>query len=357
MLRGGGVVALEAGRTYRVGKPLNVGPDTQIKGEGATLLTDHPLRFVIQIRGDNVEIRDLKIHSTASFDRSRVAIMVARGASGLRLFGNQVSGFFGTAVMISGGGQRAIHIQGNRIDPAGGKIGYGVLVTAVALGPSVSYPRDIDISSNTIVNVSADAIEINSPIGERRGYPATASNIIINDNVLSAPNSDNRVGFCIGLAGVYSVNIVENKMSNCRWQGIHIEDKSSKINIINNNINTVIGPEAGQSQWGRNSSGILVLNSSDVKILGNTISGARHNGIDIGYNPKGLNREIIVAGNLVLNPGRVGVVFSGPKVDIKSVIGGFGDYSENVIEGAGEADFVGCVSLSGSQSSMMRCDH
>lgn len=345
--------------TYRITAPIRIGSNTTLNGRGSTILSSSPIGILI-VSGTGSTVRNLKIESleAATSARDRVAVTVAPGTSGLLFQGNRISGYFGTGIAIAGGRQHDIKIVKNTIDPGNGKIGFGILVNAIKLGEDpAAYQHDILILSNTVTNVSADAVEINSPIGKRPGYPATISHIVIQNNVLSAPNSGQAAaGFCVGIAGVYRAKISGNQMSNCKWQGVHIEDNSSQIDVLNNTIRRTIGPTGSQTAWKKYSSGIFSLNSNNIRILGNTVSDARDNGIEMGYNPQGMNSNVTIAGNAVTNSGNAGIIFSGsPNADVGSVIGAAEGYSTNTVRNSRNADIVGCVSLGGVQGKAARC--
>ncbi len=358
MFAAGGDILLPIDGIYHVTKALQIGSNTMLNGRGSTISSTLPIG-ILAVRGTGTTIRNLKIESLATTSaRDRVAIMVAPGTSGLLLQGNRISGYFGTGIMIAGGRQHDIKIVKNTLDPENGKMGYGILVNAVNLGDDpATYPHDILVLSNTVTNVSSDAVEINSPVGKRAGYPASISRVVIQNNVLSAPNSIQAVaGFCIGIAGAYRVKISGNQMSDCKWQGVHIEDKSSQIDVLNNTIRRTIGPTGAQSAWKNYSSGIFSLNSNNLRILGNAISGTRNNGIEMGYNPGGMNTSVTIAGNTVANAGGAGIVFSGqPNANVDSMIGAAEGYPANTIRNSGSADIVGCVSLRGNQGIRARC--
>jgi hypothetical protein len=359
LINAGGSVTLAASRTYHLTRPLQIGANTTLNGGGATVSSTVPKGGAILVQGAGVTIHDLKIEApTAAPAGGRFAIVVLPQTTGLQLYNNRISGYFNTAIMIAGGYQGDIRITKNAIDPDGGRIGYGVLVNAVNLGENPSaYPHDIEIAGNTITNVHSDAVEINSPIGKRVGYPATANRITIKNNTLSAPNSEQgSAGFCVGIAGGYQVQISGNQMSDCKWQGIHIEDKSSQVEISHNVIRRTIGPLGSQTAWKRYSSGIFCLNSNNIRILGNTISDAKNNGIEMGYNPQGMNSNIVISGNKIANSGDAGIVFSGsPKANVKSMVGEADGYPDNTISNSGSADIAACVSLGGRQSASARC--
>jgi len=359
MIKAGGNVVLPANRIFRITKTLQVGPNTVLNGHGSKISSDLPIG-ILSISGNNATIRDLKLESLNDTSaRDRVAIMVAPGVSNLEIYNNDISGYFGIGIMIAGGRQRDIKIVKNTIDPGRGKIGFGILVNAVKLSedPAV-YPHDIAIVSNTVTNVSSDSVEINSPVGSGRGYPATTNNIVIQNNILSAPNSGQPfAGFCVGIAGVYRVKISGNRMSNCKWQGIHIEDNSSQIDIVENTISKTIGPVGDQTGgWRGHSSGIFALNSNNIRILGNTVRDTADHGIEMGYNPKGMNTEVTIAGNMIINAGNAGIVFAGSSnADVDSTVGAANGYRANIITNSGQVDIAACVRLRGGQGRRAYC--
>jgi hypothetical protein len=350
-------VSFDARRAYNISKPLIIGDGVTLNGNGATITSDAPIGVLV-VRGSHLAIRDLNVQSRAGGSTlNRVGIMFAPGASDVLLTNSTVSGRFGIAIMITGGQHQRIKLVRNVVDPRGGSIGYGILVNALNLG-SNAYPRDITISNNTVTNVSSDAIEINSPVADRKGYPDTVSNVVIQNNTLSAPNATGfAAGFCVGIAGAYNVQVKGNRMSDCKWQGVHIEDHAERIDIVNNVIAGTIGPKAGESGWKLYSSGVFALNSRNIRLLGNTISNSYSKGIEMGFNPGGMNSKVTIAGNTIANSGASGILFSGNVgADVQSTIGASDGYPDNTIRGSGGGvDIAACVQLRGSQARSAKC--
>lgn len=359
ILGSGSRVSLDAHRTYNISKPLVLGDGVTLNGNGATITSDAPIGPLV-VQGSHVTIRNLNIQSSADGSTlNRVGIMLAPGASDVLITNSTVSGRFGIAIMVTGGQHQGIKLIRNIVDPHGGSIGYGILVNALNLGDG-TYPRNIAILNNTVTNVSSDAIEINSPVVDRKGYPDTVSNVVIQNNTLSAPKATGfAAGFCVGIAGAYNVQVKGNRMSNCKWQGVHIEDHAERIDIVNNVIAGTIGPKAGESGWKLYSSGVFALNSRNIRILGNKISDSYSKGIEMGFNPGGMNSNVTIAGNTIANSGSSGILFSGNAgADVQSTIGASDGYPDNVIRGSGSGvDIAACVQLRGSQAGSAKCGH
>lgn len=344
-------VQLSSGRTFLVSRSIVVTGPKQLDGNGATITTDERIP-VVTISGSNVKVHNLTVGSRTNIRAE--GIVLADGASNIELRDDRVVGKFRVGILFGGPNEHDITILNSTIAPGvDGRIGYGLLINPSRMARTGgSPPRALIIKNNTITDVWGDAIEINSP------PPVAASNVLIEGNTLSAPfHPSGTAGFCIGLAGTTNVRIVGNKLSRCKWQGMHIEHDASGIVIQNNTIDGTIGRVGNETAWSRNSSGILLLNTNNIKIYGNRINNTANAGIDLAWNPKGANSNITIAGNIVTNAGDYGIRVGGPAARTLGVVVGAADgYQGNLISGSKVADFVGCSSsIRGSDVRLRNC--
>ena len=346
--RGG--VQLLPGKTYLTTKSLSVGAHAELDGNNATITTPSPVRAII-IAGDGASVHDLTLVGS---DPTADGIFIAKGASNVAVRNNQVTGNFRQAILLGASGQHDLIIEGNKVFPGKGqRIAFGVIANPSRLArDGGTPPRNIAIRNNVLTDLTGDAIEINSP------PPVSVSNLQIEGNTLSAPlHQTSTAGFCIGMAGVVGARIVGNKIANCKWQGIHIEHNSTNILIQDNSIDKTIGPSGIQMNGRRNSAGILLLNSSNIKIYRNRIIDTYNSGIELAWNPKGTNSNITIAGNVINRAGDYGIHVGGPAGrDMGVIVGAADGFGANQITGSKLSPFAGCnSSIRGSDVRLANC--
>lgn len=337
-------VKLSAGRTYSITKPLSVGGGQDFDGNGAKLVISTRIAGLI-VSGSGTKVRNLTlIAKSAATD----GIYINKDASNVTIQDNKILGGWREGILFGRSGQHDLKFVNNFIAPYGGvALAFGILGNPAALGRDGAPPANITIRNNRITEVSSDAIELNSP-GQ-----STISNVDIIGNTLSAPyHASSTSGFCIGLAGVKNVRIRENIIFNCRWQGIHVEDGSSNVVIAGNTINKTIGG-AGMKY----SSGILLLNSSKITIYNNQIRNTANAGIDLASNVKGVNSDVSIMGNDIMNVGDFGIRVAGPQgSDTGITIGAVRGYAGNKIVNARIAPLMSCIAaIRGSDVRLKTC--
>jgi parallel beta-helix repeat protein len=343
LIDAGTKVKLAAGRTYSITKALSVGGGQDFDGNGAKIVVSTRIGGLI-VSGDGAKIHDLTlIAKSAATD----GIYINKDASNVIIQNNKILGGWREAILFGRSGQHDLKFLHNVISPYGGvALAYGILGNPSVLGRDGAPPTGIVIRNNRITEVSSDAIELNSP-GQ-----TTISNVDIIGNTLSAPHHvSSTAGFCIGLAGVRDVRIRENIIFNCRWQGIHVEDHSSNVVIAGNTINKTIGGA------GKYSSGILLLNSNKITIYNNQIRNTANAGIDLGSNEKGVNSDVSIMGNDIMNVGDFGIrVGGGAGSNTGIVVGAVRGYAGNKIANARVAPFMSCVAaIRGSDARLKTC--
>ena len=139
------------------------------------------------------------------------------------------------------------------------------------------FISDVVIERCSFSNSSADAVALNSAVITQQlySYWSTAwaiRNVTVRDCVISniRNDADESQGFCISSAGGQYVYIHNNQLSGCSWQGIHLEDTSSYVYIVNNTIDNVYGNT--QLAWGGALDGVWLSNSAQVLIANNTFT-------------------------------------------------------------------------------------
>jgi parallel beta-helix repeat protein len=209
---------------------------------------------------------------------------------------------------------------------------YGVLTNSggTTATPTGAYDiTDISIRGCRFQNMWADPIELNHPFNTSSdGTRTNATNFTIVGNVIHAPNgSGPSAGLGIGMAGVTDVTIQGNSIS-ARTQGIHVEDDSTNVTIVGNTISNVKGSSAY--------AGIAILPSCrDIVISGNTIhdigDSTTCNGIDIGFDGGNNHcKNVVIVGNTVRQ-----VTGTGISVAANTGKGGYFRVANNVVRNCG----------------------
>ena len=150
------------------------------------------------------------------------------------------------------------------------QVGYAILIDN-------NFVSGVLIERCTFHNNSADAIALNSPVltSQLYSYWSTAwaiTNVTIRNNVITniRNDMDQSMGFCISSAGGQYVYILNNTLSGCSWQAIHLEDTSSYIYIVGNSIDWVYGNTA--LAWAGGLDGVWLENSAQVLIANNSFT-------------------------------------------------------------------------------------
>jgi nitrous oxidase accessory protein NosD len=159
-------------------------------------------------------------------------------------------------------------------------VGYGVLTQDAATSSRVNITSNVFIGSP-----GYDGVEINTP-----SALATDWNIV--GNVISGYTSGSNSGLGVGIAQVLHVNISGNTIIGCR-RGVHIEDNTQYINIVNNNFISNV-EEA-----------IYIVNGggadpADIQISGNlfTGNGTTASGFAVIFSDgPGITRRVLIDGN------------------------------------------------------------
>ena len=344
------LLVLQKGKTYLTQNVLAMPDNVQFNGNGATLIAGKISAggSLLKINGKNVVVRNLNLKSLQNIN---AAIEFGFNVQDAKILSNNVTGFFSNGIYLGGKGQSNILIDGNKIDGgkdrAKGSIIYGILLNSLNLGISVAdYPHHITISNNTVLNVTADAIEINSPVHAMAPQGSTregvaANNIVISNNTLSAPYAGSPgAGMCIGIAGAFEVMVSGNKMSECKWQGIHIEDRSYNVTLELNTIQNIIA--APGSLY---SPCIYAMNSKNVKILNNNLSQCFNSGIYLVWNAEGMNESFTIAGNRISSNTETHIKIVGDgKTRLNMIIGDASNNrsNDNVFSGSVREHVMAC---------------
>jgi parallel beta-helix repeat protein len=326
--------SLLAGATYRVTHPIIIHGRRHISGKGAVIIGDGPMASVLVLAGEDIEIDSLEIQNHSTLNKS-VTIDVGARARWIRIRRCRFSGVRSVAALnINSPDVKYVVFDDNTVSEGV----YGVLTNW-----RTAHLRHVEINRNRMSGLSGDGIEINFPVlipphGTGDGA-AAPSDIWILANAISAPRSQSiNSGFCIGIAGAHNVEIRDNTLSNCKWQGIHIEDTAADIRIIHNTITSVIGRQAGDKDgWKAYRDGILALNSRRVTVQDNTMLDIPDTGVDFAYDATSFDAGEVICGNIMKRVGRYGIsVMAAAGQDVQALVGPVGSCRANTIE-AGEA--------------------
>ena len=150
------------------------------------------------------------------------------------------------------------------------QVGYGILMDA-------SFIQNVTVERCYFNNNTADAIALNAPILDSQMYSAfsrawaVTGVAIINNTILNIRNdADESQGFCISSAGGQALLIQGNFLSGCSWQGIHLEDTTANVRILNNTIDNVYGNTS--LAWKGALDGVWMEYAMSVLIQGNAFS-------------------------------------------------------------------------------------
>ncbi|WP_426449058.1 right-handed parallel beta-helix repeat-containing protein [Paenibacillus sp. S-38] len=300
---GGGIVYLPQG-AYKISGVLAIGSNTIVRGAGpgTVIFNGNPSNVtMLQINGNHTAVEELVIR----YDTPQVGIGIFWAANTLhtRISKCTFTGATAQAVYLDRPGIEHVSVTDCRFDG----VLYGILTNLNANDLS-----DLRINNNHFVNISGDAIEINSPIqmmGVNREPFDAAYNISIHGNYISCPpeqSSSVNAGFGIGIAGGTYISITGNVIANCRQQGIHIEDNASHINITGNTIHDIgSSPDLGTN------SGIYVIHSDYLTISSNTIRKCGDYGIQLDFSMGEQVNEVVLTSNLITECSTGGIRITG----------------------------------------------
>lgn len=333
-----GTLVLSKNKTFLITSQLSVPGNLFVNGNGSRIVMKYR-RPMVLIQGSNITLRNTIFEYQGP--ESVTIINFAADVANVTIRGCKIVGRNALAAIYMNNPRiHSVYIQDNSIQD----VKYGILTDTTKwprqdLPILRNHPYDIVIKDNRILNVGGDGIEINSAVRTyvpyNSGIPGVAAHDIkITGNRITAPNSSHiGAGFCIGLAGAFNVLISGNQISDCKWQFIHIEDTAHNITIIDNEMWTLIGNKPTDAEgWYSGRAGILVMDSTKVNILRNSIFGTIDAGIDILYDGKRYNSEVAVSENSIHNTGAACVSVGGPAgVDIKTWIGPVPNFAGNTV--------------------------
>ncbi len=313
-----GRLTVSAGATYLITGHLYVPGPFVLDGNHSTLLLTTP-DIMLLLAGSDVTVRSWHLDYQAASSYAGL-IDLAPATTNVTI---QDCTFTG-AQALAGVHIDNPDIEGVRIlDSTFDGIVYGVLTNTTQLSPTEltdvdKHLFDLTVEGNTMTELSGDGVEINSPVmlyaPYNSGVPGVAAHgITIKSNTIRAPHSDRiERGFCIGIAGASDVTIEGNILEDCKWQGIHLEDKASDLLIVDNQIRRVVGNEADDaSGWTTARSGILLLDVDHVDIFRNTIESVVDVGVELSYDGTHFVHDVRVAETSVTTAGTYGFFAGG----------------------------------------------
>jgi hypothetical protein len=345
LLARSGYVRLDAGKTYLINNSLWIPEGAELDGANATITTKNakskawlPMLFVT---GSNVRIHNLNITSAvkATKDKGKSNVIGINLGSYVSNIDIDSCNFHGTStaisIQLSSPGIHDVSITRNQFHGTG----YAVLTNGRPRRQA-EVVHGLQISQNYIQNVRADGIAINSPVfgNTGTGDPSLAVyDVEISDNTVQTTiGPRDSAGFCIDIAGGKQVKILRNRLYNCSWQGIHLEDTAQDVEIRDNLIQKVYAPVRGV--WKDGLAGIWVIRSKRISILNNKIQQSANAGIDIASWPGQFakdSRNILISGNTISGAGTYGLRVRGNKgADLELTMGPSSGLTRNKVQGA-----------------------
>ncbi len=313
-----GQLTLPGGASYRLSKHLYVPGPFVLEGNRSTLLLDTP-EILLLLAGSGVTVRGFDLVYSANSSYAGLIDLVP-ATKDVTIEDCSFSGTWALAgVHLDNPDIESVRILDSSFD---GLI-YGVLTNTTQFSPSdlvdpEKHLFDLTIDGNTMTELSGDGVEINSPVllyaPYNSGTPGVAAHgISIKNNTIRAPHSDRiERGFCIGIAGATDVVIEGNVLEDCKWQGIHLEDKAADLLIVDNQIRRVVGNEPDDATgWTTARSGILLLDVDRVDIFRNSIESVVDVGVELSYDGTHFVRQVRVAETSVTGAGSYGFFAGG----------------------------------------------
>lgn len=217
----------------------------------------------------------------------------------------------------------------------------------ILTNPGANDIVGVNVEGCHFVGIGGDAIEFNHPSGSAptcRGF-RVAHNHIQCDTSTGGTTS---TGFGVGVAGVADITIVGNTIYGARREGIHIEDGCRNVVIADNVIDSVPNTST-------NYGGIVVypVDTEDLVITGNVVANIAgdHNGIELVYTGQSdTHSNVTITGNTIRNIGQHGI-YAGAQ----GVTGGHYLISNNIIRGCADYGiaFVGNFSHATAQGNLI----
>jgi hypothetical protein len=312
---------------------ISVGGGKTLKGNGATIDMQVGGATGISLNGSNTTLSGLALrYSPNPQTYEGIVIWIGTNITTVTIQDNTIdANGAAEAIMSAQGGATGVSVLRNTITNAG----YGVLVNSdPSFGSAPSaYQSGWLIDGNTMRNISADAIELNSPIGGADPNGAQHDFQVTNNDLEAAGATGTSAGFCIGVAGVNHSTLSGNKLDHCKWQCIHIEDHANNILVQGNTCGGTIGPKStDSSSWGSDlCSGILLLETShDIQLYDNIINNTVGHGIDMNYTPTAFSYNDTISGNTITNAGVCGISIGGAGGDnINTFVGPINGHNGN----------------------------
>jgi len=244
----------------------------------------------------NVIFRNTRAHPTGAGDD---AIYDPVGLQNSVIAGNS---FFNCGGGINVADAANLYITNNRFDT----ITQDDAIFLVFPANPFSYGNGITISGNTGRNLSRMAIELWSPVPS----PTVVAPVISN-NVFSgwSSNTNADTGFGISVMAGIGALVQNNSLSGLPI-GLGIELGVPNSTVQYNNV----------SGFGL---GLAMYNTHDSQIQNNTFYGQSTAAICFSSGPTGSHNNIMVSGNTISEPQRMGIWINAPDWNGTSIIGNF----------------------------------
>ena len=313
----GGTLTLDRDFTIegfvRISKPINLdgnGHQISMYGVGSAL----------SVFGSHTTIKNLwldyhssgtvtEVGSSAEYESSGTAIDIGYQTNNITVTRCKFTGRFQASIKITTPNADNITFDHNTVD--GGY--YGVLVdNATGTG--------LMVADNEFTNLRCDAVCLNNPVYVhaanytnawaaspiRDGGLVMTNFTITRNKVTDSYAASSSSGLGISVAGSKNGVITDNVIYGVSYSGIHLEDDAANIEISGNRITNTKGYQPGRNEdplWIGDSGGIWIHNSSNIRIIDNTIDQSEDSGIFLVWGDGTYNTDVTIYGNRISNSG------------------------------------------------------
>jgi parallel beta-helix repeat protein len=313
----GGTLTLNRDFTFEGGVQLTKAITLDGNGHKVSL---YGLGSAISVFGANTTIKNLwldyesmhpisDVGSPAEYTASGIGIAIAASADNTTITYSKFTGRFQASIKIEGVNTDNITFTHNTVD--GGY--YGVLVDN-------GTGTGLMVADNEFSNLRCDAVCLNNPVyvhaqnftnnwGQssiRDGGLVMTNFTITRNKVTDNYSASSSSGLGIAVAGSKNGVITDNIIYGVSYSGIHLEDDAANIEISGNRITSTKGYQPGRNEntgWIGGSGGIWIHNSSNIRIIGNTIEQSKDSGIFLVWGDGTQNADVTIYGNRISNSG------------------------------------------------------
>lgn len=213
---------------------------TRYIGENGAVLLSTADDYPFVINGTDISIENIEFKHDNTTTAFRLTLEFLPNASRILVKNCRFSGKNGR-ININNAGISDITISENFFN----ECNYGVLINSLS-----SDISRVTISNNHFLNVTGDAVEVNTPNVRGTG----AKEIVITGNIMKrdlrymlanglslGDPANQHIGHAIGSAGLSDAIISNNSIDGFYWAGIDLEDESERVVISGNKIKNNYG--------------------------------------------------------------------------------------------------------------------